>query len=386
MKSSARRRLLLPFNGNDNDNNNGQTTLFVWEIAVNFYSFHKQMTHHLQTLEEQRQQQQQQRTDEEESDERYQSQQHPSLPNYTDYDNSTTTKAENDVIVVAEPFLPWIRRSEKYVEQVLPPRIIKLIDDAWEQVVSITTSNDNDRGGGNGDANANSGAAAAAASNTVPTDKAAAATTTTKNNSKNGGFVTGFLHIRRGDTQHECDTSIPKLRKYLNCSLNTMRLKQVKRRRPPNKRKSDNDKNNTTNRVKLIDMILLVSTNEQDPSYVKSVQKMISNELSPLRVVVDHSIVDDDESPSEQEIVITKTTTTTTTTMANIIPINAEELVWSTLRRSVRLKEVPKSYLNNFHAFLILQQLKDRVHVKLQQRRVRQCKDCDDVGEVVVVC
>ena len=367
-----------------NDNNNDQP-LFVWEIAVNFYSFHKQMIQHLQKLDEKQKQKRKQQQ---------QQQQHLLLSsNYTNCNSSstTTTKKKGDIpiaVAATPPFIPWIRRSEKYVEQVLPPRIIKLIDDAWKQVVSsvtTTTNDDNDGGGGGGDDDD----AVATASNTVSSDKSNNSKNT-KNETNESSFVTGFLHIRRGDTQHECDTSIPKLRTYLNCSLHTMRLKQkVISKLHPNRRQSDNNNNNSEDddykdKVKnKIDMILLVSTNERDPSYVQSVQTMISNELSPLRV--DHSIEIDD-SPSDHHQAITNTTRTTTTTIVNIIPINGEELVWSTLTQAVHHKKtIPKSYLNNFHVFMILQQLKNMVDVKnLQQRRIRQCKDCDDVGTVVL--
>lgn len=61
----------------------------------------------------------------------------------------------------------------------------------------------------------------------------------------------GYIHLRRGDTTHVCNTTVEKVREYIGCSLNGQRL----------------DHN----------MTLVLSTEDESPSYLEGIKSVIES-------------------------------------------------------------------------------------------------------------
>jgi hypothetical protein len=139
-------------------------------------------------------------------------------------------------------------------------------------------------------------------------------TTTTKS-------VIGFFHLRRGDGIPECNTTLAKLRSYLNCSLHGS--SQV-----------------------LGNITLLLGTDEQDANYLRDLQQLFTIEFPHVRLVM-----------------------------------NLNDLAWRYVREAVERGILPKRFLNNYYIF----RLEDRIRrhptiaVRLSQRRNIACNNCDPV-------
>ena len=195
--------------------------------------------------------------------------------------------------------LPW-SRSGRYVQRSYPDTLQQLMDGIWEQVKSAS----------------------------------------------GGGGLIGFLHIRRGDTIEECDTSIGKMRDYLKCSLSNMTLPKLF---------NGENQQQLRSKEQSINVTVLVGTNEEDKMYIQDLQNMV-RELSISTKGKEHTV------------------------QIYLHAINMESLIWSYLQTQVDHQNIPPSYLNNLHVFEILDHIMNsRVDFKLSRRRFRFCNACDSI-------
>jgi hypothetical protein len=254
---------------------------YLWEIPTNFYSFHKE---------------------------------------FRSYIRETLPKRHDSNTSLGAACLPW-SRSGRYVQRKLPVRIMTLVDDIWKEIVS----------------------SAREGSKTV--NKSCFNSTWSPPNLQDLNPLIGFLHIRRGDTIEECDTSTVKLKSYLSCSLANLTL--------PRPRKELGSPYLAT-RIKL-DIVLLVGTNEEHPSYMQELKTMVDG-LSVVAQSDDNDI------------------------HLNVQAVDMESLIWGYLQSRIHQGEIPASFLNNLHVFEILEHIMNhRVDFKLSQRRFRFCNDCDNI-------
>jgi hypothetical protein len=70
------------------------------------------------------------------------------------------------------------------------------------------------------------------------------------NDDNDKSIIVGSVHVRQGDTTHLCDTTVPRVRSYLDCSLCPLLL--------------STDKNNENIKMTII---LLFASDERDPIY-----------------------------------------------------------------------------------------------------------------------
>ncbi|KAG7342088.1 hypothetical protein IV203_007180 [Nitzschia inconspicua] len=219
--------------------------------------------------------------------------------------------------------IPW-SRSGHYARRAFPPLIESLISDIWDAVMKKTTS------GING--------------NVEPV------TTPTKSNLSSTPKhqpILGFLHVRRGDTIEECDTSITKLRSYLSCSFSNMTFPKILT--------ASSEWADNPGEKSVLSVTLLIGTNDEDPIYIQELQSMV-RELS-LSATFDGRTVD-----------------------LQIEAIDMESLIWDHLQSEVQSGRLSSAYLNNLHVFQILEHIMNRlVNFKLVQRRFRYCNDCDPI-------
>lgn len=267
---------------------------FLWEIPTNYYAFHKELRAHLRSL------------------------------------SSKGTADDSSC-------LPWSRAGH-YGQRTSPPQIESLISNIWNIIINQSTP------GREGDTSVTS--------STLPsTNKNTPAAIAAPPPQQQRRPLIGFLHIRRGDTIEECDTSIAKLKTYLSCSFSNMTF-------------SDEESSYGVSRMAkhpfptlmVLPVTLLVGTNEEAPDYMQALQSMVHNLSLSLS---QHG----------------------GTIKLQLQAIDMESLIWNHLQSEIVHGHLPSGYLNNLHVFQILEHIKNQlVDFKLVQRRFRYCKDCDPVA------
>jgi hypothetical protein len=112
---------------------------------------------------------------------------------------------------------------------------------------------------------------------------------------------------------------------------------------------------------KIIIITLLVGTNEENYLYLQELQNMI--DALSLSTTIDGQKY-----------------------QLKLQMIDMESFIWNYITTEVKNGVIPKSYLNNLHAFEILEYImNNRVDFKLVQRRFRYCNPCDKIvlsGEI----
>ena len=141
----------------------------------------------------------------------------------------------------------------------------------------------------------------------------------------------GYLHIRRTDTTKQCNTTLDRIRSYLECSFMDV-------------------SGNVT---------LLLGTDEKDPNYIAGIQNIVENELSR-----GHKLFHLDDWISRE---------------LELIAIQKDDVTgeWNA-------SSIPVSYLNNYHVYLFGKYISSKAVFKLEQRRT-WCNDCDPINEVYEV-
>jgi hypothetical protein len=268
---------------------------FLWEIPTNFYSFHHELRRYLR---------------------------------------SQPPHQNNGFHALGASCLPW-SRSGRYARRSIPPHIQSTINDIWNTIVRSTRRPSEASSHGNHDATVTT------FTSPPPPQPPTTSTTTISP-------LIGFLHIRRGDTIEECDTSVSKLRLYLSCSFSKMSFANS----------TDTTSNLSTNNQKEqneVVVTLLVGTNEQDSSYMQDLQVMVRD---LVLFTVDHG----------RKINI------------KLQAVDVDSLIRDHLQLEVNVGRLPSAYLNNLHVFQILEHIMNHlVDFKLVQRRFRYCNDCDAI-------
>jgi hypothetical protein len=127
----------------------------------------------------------------------------------------------------------------------------------------------------------------------------------------------GSFHIRRGDMQHECNTTLPKMESYLSCSFAGSHV--------------------------LGNITILLSTDETDEQYLRTVTGMV--EANP-----------------------------------HVKVRSLDELAWKHARQYVENGEASSRILNNFVVFKVMDQIfYERVAFTIEQRRFLHCPDCEEL-------
>ena len=137
--------------------------------------------------------------------------------------------------------------------------------------------------------------------------------------SQNG--IVGILHIRRGDTIKECDTSLEGMKSYIDCTFDGV-FDEIG--------------------IGEANVTLLLASDEQDKEYREGVKKLLLKNTTRITSVID-----------------------------------ADEMIWSYLLQELGQTDYR---LNNYYAFRILDVLmsdSQRVHFVLERRRKRHCLECD---------
>ncbi|KAA8490725.1 hypothetical protein FVE85_4356 [Porphyridium purpureum] len=132
--------------------------------------------------------------------------------------------------------------------------------------------------------------------------------------------VRGKYHIRRGDAVRECDTSVQRIAKFIECSFGNLSL------------------------VDEMDITLLFHSDERDAKYRQAIRKLFERTL--IR----------DNSKLRTETFI-----------------DLDHLVERTLKvdRGSGIK-----FMNNYHIFLIIGALSEHVDFEIEHRRKYNCRDC----------
>ena len=179
--------------------------------------------------------------------------------------------------------------------------------------------------------------------------------TTSLDHRRNNPII-GYLHIRRGDSQSRCDTSLQRMERYLSCSLSEfIHFRQDVRHHHSGTSSSvtlpTRDEPESKN-----SLILLFSSDEVDPSY-----------RAGIRQIVEHKLVANNTIDNNEEYAIRL--------------IDMDDVIRNELNQRVIVEDSgPKWWLdNNYLVFRIqieLQQLPYSTFL-LEQRQRYHCSDCD---------
>lgn len=145
----------------------------------------------------------------------------------------------------------------------------------------------------------------------------------------------GFLHLRRGDSKSRCDTSLPKVSDYLQCSLGPLLTATDKR------------------------VLLLFASDEDDPLYRQE-----------LLAMVDHDFGGQHGTNSNAE-----------SNQARVQIIDLDALVLESLADD--LQTATKDLRTNYYVYAIESVLKrDYADFVLERRQRHDCDDCNppDIG------
>jgi hypothetical protein len=128
----------------------------------------------------------------------------------------------------------------------------------------------------------------------------------------------GLLHIRRGDAQGQCNTTLPKMQSYIDCSF--------------------------AGSEALGDIAILIATDENDRSYLREVYKMLQAKKKHVKV------------------------------------LRLDNLVSKHARNLVNEGKAPGRILNNFVIMQVVNAIQwnsNRIAFRMEQRRGANCPDCE---------
>lgn len=136
--------------------------------------------------------------------------------------------------------------------------------------------------------------------------------------------IIGVLHLRRGDTTGDCDTSPIKMKRYLECSF--------------------------ANSTDLGKITVLLSTDEQDPTYVHEILSIFNNK-------------------------------TGNSSFSHISIQWLDPMIWGLVESLVSKGELPPRMLNNYFVFVVSSEIQKEASFFLEQRRKSRCKECEPIRE-----
>jgi hypothetical protein len=150
-------------------------------------------------------------------------------------------------------------------------------------------------------------------------------------NNNDSSVIMGTWHIRRGDSIHDCDTSLLRMKQFVQCSFGPLE-----------------ELNN-------VRVVVLVRTDEKDETYRQGLFALFDEFQHVQAIDYDTWILDQLYHHKHNDDDDDDNTTTT--------------LVW------------PKSYQNNYHHFLLEDETLPLLPLQftLQHRRDISCQDCENV-------
>ena len=186
-------------------------------------------------------------------------------------------------------------------------------------------------------------------------------------------WVVGYLHIRRGDSVSRCDTSLPKMEKYLSCSL--AEFAGVAPQGNTDHSNSGAEFAQALQAQKIPKkLILLFSTDEVDQSYRNGIRHIVEETLSG-------SSSNHEESPSQR---VEDDYHSDRIGGYSIQLIDLDEFIRKELHKRVVVeKSGPKWWLeNNYLLFRIQIEFQQPPYSSflLDQRQRYHCNDCDLVS------
>jgi hypothetical protein len=130
----------------------------------------------------------------------------------------------------------------------------------------------------------------------------------------------GILHIRRGDAQGGCNTTLPRMQSYIDCSF--------------------------VGSETLGDIAILIASDEKDPIYLEEVNKMLQANKKHVKVLKGR----------------------------------LDDIVWKHARNLVNEGKAPERILNNFFIVAVVEAIRsnsNRIAFRMEQRRKLHCPDCE---------
>lgn len=125
----------------------------------------------------------------------------------------------------------------------------------------------------------------------------------------------GNLHLRRGDAINECNTSVAKVRAYLECSFGGFR--------PSTQR-----------------FVLTLSTDETSPDYIQKIRDVVES--------------------------------------LGFIFVHLDALLWNVIQEEISRATLSPHHANNFILFMATQGVSENAQFYLERRRQLNCQDCAD--------
>jgi hypothetical protein len=140
---------------------------------------------------------------------------------------------------------------------------------------------------------------------------------------KGNSSITGAFHVRRGDAKGECDTSIERITRYLDCSF--------------------------ANTKSIGNFTLLLSTDELDWNYIDSLLAI------PQR----------------------------NSTLSHVRIQWLDRILRRTTRRLIENGQLPNRLQNNYFIFVVSNEIREMTSFELSQRRHQDCADCRPVERAI---
>ncbi len=198
----------------------------------------------------------------------------------------------------------------------------------------------------------------------------------------------GALHVRRNDATKECDTSLPRLESYLNCSLwETISTMLVTGSRTTTTTSTTTTTTSEANaqvqppqeerQQEPWQVTILFSSDERNQTYRQEVGRILQNVLHQVVVATDESLR---TSPSSTSVPLQQHYD------VNITMIDLDQLINQILEEQIQQGRIPAWRRNNFYAFQVMAETQKALPIRfhLEQRRSFQCPACTNVKQQLV--
>mmetsp|Transcript_2001 Transcript_2001/g.4314 ORF Transcript_2001/g.4314 Transcript_2001/m.4314 type:complete len:582 (-) Transcript_2001:105-1850(-) len=155
-----------------------------------------------------------------------------------------------------------------------------------------------------------------------------------------------FLHLRRGDSLENCDTSVERIHKYLACSLGGPKARKYMKMQQEHHRKP---------------FVLFLASEEKEQSYRAAIMETIEEVSVDL-----FNFGEKRSSPSP-----------TTPLLSPILPIDLDLLVQRVVEEEIEAGRLSHAYRNNYSIFWIGRAIGRMASFMLKQRRDLNCDICN---------
>lgn len=202
------------------------------------------------------------------------------------------------------------------------------------------------------------------------TSSSAATTTESTGNPSlptNSKLLLGDLHIRRTDATHECDTSLPRLQLYLNCSLwdawTALALHSA-------------FSNQTAPQWHIK---LLFSSDERNTTYRHEVGRIVQDLAGQVNAAAA-------AAATANAMAVPNTHKLPLQQRLHVTLVDMDALVDELVDEHIRNGRIPAWRRNNFYLFQVIMEAKLIMPIKfrLEQRRSFQCPDCTNVQKQLI--